>query len=166
MGKVLGNRSHTSWFVIAPQEVEFPRNWPLNPGACDARKRLRTAVPCFLAAGSIPVIGGFIATGEDGLPTTLGRGGSDYTASLAGVALGAEEVQSWTDVDGVMSADPSLIDSARSLPKLSLREASELAYFGSRVLHPATMLPAIEEGIPIRVLNSTRPSAQGTLILP
>ena len=130
------------------------------------RKRLQAAVPPHLAAGSIPVIGGFIATGEDGFPTTLGRGGSDYTASLAGAALGAEEVQIWTDVDGVMSADPSLIDSARSLPELSLREASELAYFGSRVLHPATMLPAIEEGIPIRVLNSTRPSAQGTLILP
>ena len=130
------------------------------------RKRLQAAVPPHLAAGSIPVIGGFIATGEDGFPTTLGRGGSDYTASLAGAALGAEEVQIWTDVDGVMSADPSLIDSARSLPELSLREASELAYFGSRVLHPATMLPAIEEGIPIRVLNSRRPSAQGTLILP
>lgn len=130
------------------------------------RKRLQAAVPPHLAAGSIPVIGGFIATGEDGCPTTLGRGGSDYTASLAGAALGAEEVQIWTDVDGVMSADPSLIDSARSLPELSLREASELAYFGSRVLHPATMLPAIEEGIPIRVLNSKRPTAQGTLILP
>ena len=110
-------------------------------------------------------MGGFIATGEDGSPTTLGRGGSDFTASLAGAALDAQEVQIWTDVDGVMTADPSLIDSARSLTVLSLLEASELAYFGGRVLHPATMLPAIEHGIPIRVLNSLRPDGQGTLIV-
>ncbi len=129
------------------------------------RERLRKAIPPVLRKGGIPVIGGFIATAENGCPTTLGRGGSDYTATLAGAALGAEEVQIWTDVDGVMSADPTLIDSARSLPVLSLREASELAYFGGRVLHPATMLPAIEEGIPIRVLNSRRPSGEGSLIL-
>ena len=146
--------------------VTKARHGGASPLPGPTRKRLQAAVPPYLAAGSIPVIGGFIATGEDGFPTTLGRGGSDYTASLAGAALGAEEVQIWTDVDGVMSADPSLIDSARSLPELSLLEASELAYFGSRVLHPATMLPAIEEGIPIRVLNSRRPSAKGTLILP
>ena len=129
------------------------------------RDRLRRAVPQILSDGKVPVIGGFIAQGEDGSPTTLGRGGSDYTASLAGAALDAEEVQIWTDVDGVMTADPSLIDSARSLPVLSLREASELAYFGGRVLHPSTMLPAIEDGIPIRVLNARRPDLQGTLIL-
>ena len=129
------------------------------------RDRLKRAVPPVLSEGRVPVIGGFIATAENGSPTTLGRGGSDYTATLAGAALDAEEIQIWTDVDGVMSADPSLIDSARSLPVLSLREASELAYFGGRVLHPSTMLPAIERGIPIRVLNSRRPSANGSLIL-
>ena len=129
------------------------------------KQRLRVAVPPVLSAGAVAVMGGFIATGEDGSPTTLGRGGSDFTASLAGAGLGAEEVQIWTDVDGVMTADPSLIDSARSLTVLSLLEASELAYFGGRVLHPATMLPAIEHGIPIRVLNSLRPDGQGTLIV-
>ncbi len=129
------------------------------------RERLRESVPPVIARGIVPVIAGFVATGEDGSPTTLGRGGSDYTASLAGAALGAAEVQIWTDVDGVMSADPSLIEAARSLPVLSLREASELAYFGGRVLHPATMLPAIKDGIPIRVLNSRRPDGDGTLIL-
>ncbi len=129
------------------------------------RERLRTTVLPLLDAGRLPVVGGFIASSEDGAPTTLGRGGSDYTASLAGAALAAEEVQIWTDVDGVMTADPSLIDSARPLPRLSLREASELAYFGGRVLHPSTMLPAIEHGIPIRVLNSKRPDVAGTLIL-
>lgn len=129
------------------------------------RDRLRQVVPPLLAKGCIPVMGGFIATGVDGSPTNLGRGGSDYSASLAGAALCAKEVQIWTDVDGVMTADPSLVRSARSLPVLSLREASELAYFGGRVLHPSTMLPAIEEGIPIRVVNSRRPDGQGTLIL-
>lgn len=129
------------------------------------KQRLRAAVPPVLAAGAVPVMGGFIATGEDGSATTLGRGGSDFTASLAGAALDAEEVQIWTDVDGVMTADPSLISSARSLSVLSLLEASELAYFGGRVLHPATMHPAIEHGIPIRVLNSTRPTGRGTLIV-
>ena len=139
-------------------------------GGADARfeltkQRLRAAVPAVLEAGSVAVMGGFIATGEDGSPTTLGRGGSDFTASLAGAAMDAEEVQIWTDVDGVMTADPSLIGSARSLTVLSLLEASELAYFGGRVLHPATMLPAIEHGIPIRVLNSMRPAGEGTLIV-
>lgn len=129
------------------------------------RSRLRAAVLPLLAAGRVPVLGGFIASSEDGAPTTLGRGGSDYTATLAGAALGVEEVQIWTDVDGVMTADPSLIGAARRLPVLSLREASELAYFGGRVLHPSTMLPAIEHDIPIRVLNSRRPDLQGTRIV-
>ena len=145
--------------------VSEARHGGASPLLGPTRERLRRTVPQLLSDGTVPVIGGFIATGEDGSPTTLGRGGSDYTASLAGAALDAEEVQIWTDVDGVMTADPSLVDSARSLPLLSLREASELAYFGGRVLHPSTMLPAIESGIPIRVLNSRRPKAQGTLIV-
>ena len=145
--------------------VSEARHGGASPLLGPTRERLREAVPQLLSNGTIPVIGGFIATGEDGSPTTLGRGGSDCTATIAGAALGAEEVQIWTDVDGVMTADPSLIDSARSLPVLSLREASELAYFGGRVLHPSTMLPAIESGIPIRVLNSRRPEAEGTLIV-
>ena len=128
------------------------------------RERLRAELSPLIETGRIAVIGGFIARDSDGAPTTLGRGGSDYTASLGGAALDAEEVQIWTDVDGVMTADPSLVESARSLPVLSMLEASELAYFGGRVLHPSTMLPAIEHGIPIRVLNSMRPDAEGTLI--
>ena len=129
------------------------------------RSRIRAALVPLLEAGRLPVMGGFIARDGMGLPTTLGRGGSDYTASLVGAALEAEEVQIWTDVDGVMTADPALVDSARSLPVLSLMEASELAYFGGRVLHPSTMLPAVDRGIPIRVLNSMRPQAGGTLIM-
>ncbi len=128
-------------------------------------RRVREVALPLLEAGSTPVMGGFIARNIQGVPTTLGRGGSDYTASLAGAALGVDEVQIWTDVDGVMTADPSVVESARSLRVLSLLEASELAYFGGRVLHPSTLLPAIEHRIPIRVLNSMRPGAEGTLIV-
>lgn len=128
--------------------------------------RLLSAALPLVRNGRVPVMGGFIARDAYGEATTLGRGGSDYSAALAGAALAASEVQIWTDVDGVMTADPSLIPSARSLPVLSLREASELAYFGGRVLHPSTMLPAIRHGIPIRVLNSMRPHGSGTLIVP
>ena len=130
------------------------------------REPLRRAVERVVGEGGIPVLGGFIARDPDGRATTLGRGGSDLTASVTGAAIGAQEVQIWTDVDGVMTADPSLVASARSLPLLSLQEASELAYFGGRVLHPSTMLPAMDQGIPIRVLNSRRPDARGTLIVP
>ena len=131
----------------------------------ETRGRLRRIVVPALEAGRVPVIGGFIASARNGLTTTLGRGGSDLTATIAGSLLDAEEIEIWTDVDGVMTADPSLIESARRLPLLSLSEASELAYFGARVLHPSTMLPAVDRDIPIHVLNSSRPEAAGTLIV-
>lgn len=130
----------------------------------ETREKLHPAVTASHSRGEVPVLGGFIASSRNGFPTTLGRGGSDLTATIAGAALEAEEVQIWTDVDGVMTADPSLIKSARSLPVLSLSEASELAYFGARVLHPSTMLPAIEHGVPVRVINSRKPDSTGTLI--
>ncbi len=145
--------------------VTDPRHGGAAPLHGATSERLCAAVPQRAAAGVVPVLGGFIARAEDGSATTLGRGGSDLTATLAGAAVGAEEVQIWTDVDGVMTADPSLIPTARSLPLLSFQEASELAYFGGRVLHPSTMLPAIDRGVPIRVLNSMRPEAVGTLIV-
>lgn len=130
----------------------------------ETQEKLRPAVTASWFKGEVPVLGGFIASSRNGLPTNLGRGGSDLTATIAGAALEADEVQIWTDVDGVMTADPSLIESARSLPVLSLSEASELAYFGARVLHPSTMLPAIEHGVPVRVINSRKPDSTGTLI--
>lgn len=115
--------------------------------------------------GKIPVLQGFIARSESGVPTTLGRGGSDYTASLLGAALGAEEIEIWTDVDGIMTADPSLVPEARNIPVMSFREAAELAFFGARVLHPKTLAPAVERGIPVRVLNTARPDGAGTVVL-
>jgi aspartate kinase len=112
----------------------------------------------------VPVVTGFLGSTTDGRPTTLGRGGSDYSAALVGAALGAEEIQIWTDTSGMLSADPRIVPEARPVPRLSFAEASELAYFGARVLHPKTLLPAMERGIPVRVLNTTRPEHPGSLV--
>ncbi len=117
-----------------------------------------------LADGRIVVLGGFVGATAAGVTTTLGRGGSDYSAAILGSALDAREIQIWTDVDGMLTADPRVVSTARVVPHLSFGEASELAYFGAKVLHPATILPAIAQGIPVRILNSRRPSAPGTLI--
>ncbi len=118
-----------------------------------------------LAAGVIPIVTGFIAANVVGVTTTLGRGGSDYSAAILGQALAADEVWIWTDVDGVMSADPRLTPAARSIPSLSYREVSELAYYGARVLHPKTIRPVIEDGIPLRIKNTFNPEHPGTLIV-
>src|SRR6185369_3273671 len=96
--------------------------------------------------------------------TTLGRGGSDYSASIIGVAVGAREIQIWTDVDGMLSADPRVVPGARLLPEVSFQEASELAYFGAKVLHPLTIKPAVEKDIPVKILNTFAPDNQGTTI--
>jgi aspartate kinase len=113
---------------------------------------------------NVPVLGGFIGSSEDGATTTLGRGGSDFTASLVGAALGAEEIQIWTDVDGVLTCDPTLVPEARPVRTISFDEAAELAYFGAKILHPSTVIPAREKNIPVRILNSRKPEAPGTLI--
>jgi aspartate kinase len=115
--------------------------------------------------GGVPVITGYIAKDEAGNITTLGRGGSDYSASIFGAALDAREIQIWTDVDGVMTADPRIVKGARFIPRMSFAEASELAFYGAKVLHPATMIPAVRKNIPIRVLNSFRPEFEGTTIV-
>jgi len=113
----------------------------------------------------IPVITGFIGKTREGEITTLGRGGSDYTAGIVGAAINAGEIQIWTDVDGIMSADPKIVGDARTLEQVSFAEASELAYFGAKVLHPKTIIPAMEKNIPVRVLNTFNPKGNGTLIL-
>ncbi len=117
-------------------------------------------------AEGLPVVTGFLGRNARGDITTLGRSGSDFTASILGAALGAQEVQIWTDVDGVMTCDPSLDPSAQSLRRLSFDEASELAYYGAEILHPSTLVPAIHAGIPVRVLNTLHPQDEGTLIVP
>jgi aspartate kinase len=114
--------------------------------------------------GVVPIVTGFIGKTVDGDITTVGRNGSDLTATLVGAAVGADEVEIWSDTDGVMTADPSVVRAARSIPAMRFDEAAELAYFGSRVLHPSTLVPAMEKGIPVRVLNTNRPDHPGTVI--
>lgn len=118
-----------------------------------------------LARTQVVVMGGFIGSTEDGVTSTLGRGGSDYTASIVGAGIGAEEIQIWTDVDGMLTADPRVIPGGHRVKICSFAEAAELAYFGAKVLHPATVIPAIEKNIPVRILNSRRPESPGTLIV-
>ena len=140
---------------------------PLAAEPClDAiRDRTRAVIPPLLEARSVVVTEGFVARSPGGAAVTLGRGGSDWSASLLGAALAAEEIEIWTDVDGIMTADPSLVPEARPIPRMSFAEAAELAAFGARVLHPRTLLPAVEHGIPVRVLNTRRPDGAGTLVL-
>lgn len=126
--------------------------------------RLRTKLVPLLDQGKVPVLGGFIASNVKGLTTTLGRGGSDFTAALIGAALNAERVEIWTDVDGIRTTDPRLYPEAQPIESLSFHEASELAHFGAKVLHPATLVPAIDNNIPVYVLNSHNPDHPGTCV--
>jgi aspartate kinase len=114
--------------------------------------------------GAIAVIGGYIGATAAGIATTLGRGGSDFSASLLGSALGASEIQIWTDVDGMLTADPRMVAGARPVRHLSFDEAAELAYFGAKVLHPSTILPAVQAEIPVRILNTMHPESPGSVI--
>jgi aspartate kinase len=116
------------------------------------------------AAGTVVVLGGFIGATTTGVTSTLGRGGSDYSAAIFGACLDAGEIQIWTDVDGMLTADPRIVPQPRLVPQLSFAEASELAYFGAKVLHPSTILPAVSKNIPVRILNSRRPENTGTRI--
>jgi len=126
--------------------------------------RMRSEVAPLLER-HVVVMGGFIGATVDGKTTTLGRGGSDFSASIVGAGIGAEEIQIWTDVDGMLTADPRIMAGGRVVKRISFAEAAELAYFGAKVLHPATVQPAIEKNIPVRILNSKRPESTGTLIV-
>jgi aspartate kinase len=126
--------------------------------------RTQAIVGAQLAAGHVPVMGGFIGATAAGVTTTLGRGGSDYSAAIFGACLDVDEIQIWTDVDGMLTADPRVVDHPQLVPELSFAEASELAYFGAKVLHPSTILPAVAKNIPVRILNSRRPDVPGTMI--
>ena len=130
----------------------------------ETRERMRAELSPLIELARIPVLGGFIASSKSGATTTLGRGGSDYTAALVGAILEAREIQIWTDVNGVLTADPRVVESARTIKRLSYAEAAELAYFGAKVLHPKTIQPAIEGHIPVRICNSLSPEEAGTLV--
>jgi aspartate kinase len=126
---------------------------------------IKTEIGPLLHGAKVPVLGGFIGSTARGVTTTLGRGGSDYSAAIFGAALDAREIQIWTDVTGVLTADPRIVTNARTIPVLSYQEAAELAYFGAKVLHPKTIQPAIDRSIPVRVCNSRAPREAGTLIV-
>jgi aspartate kinase len=130
----------------------------------ETRHQLERRLVPLLDEGVIPVVTGFIGATVDEITTTLGRGGSDYTAAILGDCLDADEVWTWTDVDGVMTADPRVVSEARVIPEVSFNEISELAYFGAKVLHPKTIRPVLERDIPLWVKNTFNPSYAGTRI--
>jgi aspartate kinase len=147
---VITDEEHTSAAPLMPETFARTEN-ELRP---------------LLETGVVPVLGGFIGSTLQGATTTLGRGGSDYTAALIGAALNVDEIQIWTDVTGVLTADPRVVSDAQTIDRLSYSEAAELAYFGAKVLHPKTIQPAIENSIPVRICNSRAPQERGTLVGP
>ncbi len=134
------------------------------PDIARTRDAVTQLVVPHLERGAVAVLGGFIGSDPQGVTTTLGRGGSDCSAAVLGACLGAAEIQIWTDVDGVHTADPRVIPHARAVPHLSYEEAHDLAAFGAKVLHPGTIQPAVARGIPVLVRNSHRPAAPGTVV--
>jgi aspartate kinase len=139
------------------------RHTQAAPNFPETYSRLMATVPQ-LARESVVVMGGFIGSTMDGVTTTLGRGGSDFTAAIVGAGIDAEAIEIWTDVDGMLTADPTILHGGHRVKTISFAEAAELAYFGAKVLHPATVVPAIEKNIPVLILNSRRPEVDGTRI--
>jgi len=135
------------------------------PQTAEIHHRLQVRVRPLLDGGKVPVMGGFIGATPEGRVTTIGRGGSDFSAALVGAGLNADRIEIWTDVDGMKTTDPRLCPDAHRIKVISFEEAAELAYFGAKVLHPATVLPAVEKNIPVLVLNSRNPANEGTRIL-
>jgi aspartate kinase len=135
------------------------------PDLPETNKRTSAALGPLVQAGRVPVAQGFIGSTVKGIHTTIGRGGSDYSAALIGAALDATAIEIWTDVDGLMTADPRAVPNAKRIRVISFSEASELSYFGAKVLHPSTVLPAVEREIPVHIYNTNNASCEGTLIV-
>ncbi len=157
------NAQHVDARRCIVTDDEYTCALPLIPETFSKARDVLTPV---IESGRVPVLGGFIASSQEGTTTTLGRGGSDYTAALMGAALTVDEIQIWTDVTGVLTADPRMVPEAQTVERLSYAEASELAYFGAKVLHPKTIQPAIEGSIPVRICNSHAPEETGTFVGP
>ena len=154
--------THVDARNVVLTDSQFQKAVPIDAAI---EKRANEKIRPLLDEGKVPVMGGFIASNEAGITTTLGRGGSDFTGALIGGALAADAIEIWTDVDGIMSADPRVCPDALRVKIISFEEAAELAYFGAKVLHPATVLPAVEKNIPVLVLNSRNPANEGTRII-
>lgn len=164
---VLSERGAASEAIEATELIETDScHGAADPCLAATQKRCESRLRSLLQAGITPIVTGFIGATEEGVLTTLGRGGSDYSATILGAALNADEVIIWTDVDGLMTADPRLVPGARTLPEISYREASELAFFGAKVLHPKTLRPVMQSGIPLWIRNTFSPEQPGTRITP
>lgn len=135
------------------------------PDLAASAVQTRAALLPLIDGGAIPVTQGFIGRTPRGVTTTIGRGGSDYSAAIIGAAIAAEAIEIWTDVDGLLTADPRVVPEARRIKVISFAEAAELSYFGAKVLHPSTVLPAVEKGIPVHIYNTHNPTSDGTLIV-
>jgi len=166
LAAVLRERGVRAQAVSATQLIVTDENFgKAKPLMDQSRRRLQQRIRPLVERGVIPVITGYIAATEQGVTTTLGRGGSDYAAAIVGAGLDADEVWIWSDVDGILTADPNIVPQARTLTELSYAEAADLAYFGAEVLHPKTIRPMVKNGIPLRILNSLNPDHRGTLIV-
>ena len=156
------NAVHVDARDVMITDSQFQKATPID---ALIEKRAAERLRPLLNEGTVPVLGGFIASNEAGITTTLGRGGSDFTGALIAGALAADAIEIWTDVDGIMTSDPRVCPDALRVKVISFEEAAELAYFGARVLHPATILPAVKKNIPVLVLNSKNPTNEGTRIV-
>jgi aspartate kinase len=160
----IGQKIPAAWVDSRKVLVTDNEHTAAAPDTDATCRRTHELVASRTKAGEVPVLGGFIGATEAGVTTTLGRGGSDYSAAIFGACLDVDEIQIWTDVDGMLTADPRVVSDPQLVPQLSFSEASELAYFGAKVLHPSTILPAVAKNIPVRILNSRRPEVEGTMI--
>jgi aspartokinase/homoserine dehydrogenase 1 len=166
LSAILEDRGTKAQAVDATQLIVTDNRFmSAHPDYEASRERIHQVLVPVLQQGRIAVVTGFIAATPDGVTTTLGRGGSDYSAAIIGALLDADQVWIWTDVNGVMSADPRLVPGARTIPELSYREIAELAFYGAKVVHPKTIRPVIEAGIELRVRNTFDPSGPGTWLV-
>ena len=164
-GAIKDQKLETRWFTGKEAGIVTDSNFgEAEPLMNYTTHLIRERVGPLLEKDVIPIVTGFIAANQDGVVTTVGRGGSDYTATILGVALRADEVWIWTDVDGIMTTDPKIVPNARMLPQLSYQEATEMAIFGAKAMHPRALGPAIKENIPVRIRSVFHPENEGTLI--
>ncbi|MCX8150372.1 MAG: aspartate kinase [Candidatus Bathyarchaeota archaeon] len=164
-GAIKDHKLETQWFTGKDAGIVTDSNFgEAEPLMNYTTHLIRERVDPLLEKGVVPIVTGFIAANQDGVVTTVGRGGSDYTATILGVALQVDEVWIWTDVDGIMTTDPKIVPSARMLPQLSYQEATEMAIFGAKAMHPRALGPVIKENIPVRIRSVFHPENEGTLI--
>ena len=164
-GAIKDEGLETQWFTGKEAGIVTDSNFgEADPLMNFTTHLIRERLAPLMEKGVIPVVTGFIAANQDGIVTTVGRGGSDYTATILGAALEVDEVWIWTDVDGIMTADPKIVPAAKMLPQLSYQEAAEMAIFGAKAMHPRALEPVIKENIPVRIRSVFHPENPGTLI--